>query len=306
MDTLDLLRTFMRVTELSSFTQASASLGLPRSSVSEQVQALEQRLGVRLLQRTTRQVRATQDGLALYERSQSLLAQVDDLEGMFREGHGALAGRLRVDLPNRIARQWVMPRLAEFLHGHPALELELSCTDRRVDLVREGFDCVLRVGELMDPSLIARTLGQLPLVNCASPAYLARHGTPQTAEDLARHHLVHYQPVLGARPVGFEYQQDGRLVRLPMGGCLTVNSTDAYEGACLGGLGIIQAPRLGLAELLASGELVEVLPQLSAPPLPLNLLYAHRLQPRRVRAFMDWLDDLLAPHIEGRAHRSPV
>ncbi|BCG25819.1 LysR family transcriptional regulator [Pseudomonas tohonis] len=293
MNKLELLRTFARVTELSSFTQAGESLGLPRSSVSEQVQALEQLLGARLLQRTTRKVQATQDGLALYERSKALLAQMDELEGMFRQDGEVLAGRLRVDMPSRIARQVVMPHLGEFLDAHPGLELELSGTDRRVDLVREGFDCVLRAGNLLDETLVARALGAMPMVNCASPEYLARHGTPRTLDDLARHRLVHYLPVLGARPDGFEYLMGGKVHRVAMAGNLTVNNADAYEGACLGGLGLIQAPRMGLREHLASGALVELLPGYPAPPLALNLLYAHRHLPRRVRVFIDWLEGLL-------------
>ncbi|WP_342245495.1 LysR family transcriptional regulator [Pseudomonas sp. OTU5201] len=293
MNKLELLRTFVRVSELSSFTQAADSLGLPRSTVSDQVQALEELLGTRLLQRTTRKVQATQDGLLLYERSRELLTQMDELEGLFREDATALTGRVRVDMPTVLARKVVMPRLAEFTGRHPGLELEVSSTDRRVDLVREGFDLVLRVGPVLDTSLVARSLCALPLVNCASRTYLATHGVPRTLEDLAKHRLVHYASVLGSRSQGFEYLVGGKVRHLSMAGSVTVNNAEAYSAACLGGLGLIQVPLHGVRDHLASGELVALLPEYQAPPLEVTLLYAHRRLPQRVRAFMDWLEGLI-------------
>jgi len=151
MNKLELLRTFVRVTELSSFTGAGESLGLPRSTVSEHVQALEELLGARLLQRTTRKVQATQDGRVLYERSKDLLAHMEELEGLFRQDEAQLAGRIRVDMPNMMARDLILPRLPQFMDAHPLIELEISTTDRQVDLLAEGFDCVLRVGAAAGP-----------------------------------------------------------------------------------------------------------------------------------------------------------
>lgn len=290
MNKLELLRTFVRVTEMSSFTLAGESLGLPRSTVSEHVQALETLLGTRLLQRTTRRVQATQGGLVLYERSKDLLSHMDEIEGLFRQDPASLTGRIRFDMPNFLGRQWVLPRLPEFMALHPNLELEISTTDRRVDLQREGFDCVLRVGAQPDQSVVARHVCDFVMVNCASPAYLQRYGVPQSLEDLAQHRLVHYVGVLGSRSEGFLYEVDGKLHRLPMAGSVTVNSTDAYEEACLGGFGLIQAPLKGMQPHLLSGDLVAVLPQLNAPSMEVSLLYARqRHLPLRVRAFMDWL-----------------
>lgn len=297
MNLLDLLRTFVRVYELASFTGAADSLGLPRSTVSEQIRALEERLGARLLQRTTRKVQPTQDGQLLYERCRDMLDQVDEVEGLFRES-STLTGRLRIDLPVALARALVMPRLGEFLNRHPALEIEVSATDRLVDLVREGFDCVLRIGEVADTGLVARRLGSYPLVNCASPAYLRAHGIPQTLEDLADHRLVHYVSVLGARSSGFEYLQDGKPMCLPMQGRVTVNNSDGYKQACLDGFGLIQVPLAGVREPLDRGELQMVLPDHVPAPMSASLLYAHRRNlPRRVRAFMDWLGGLIEEDI---------
>jgi len=294
MNKLDLLRTFVRVTEMSSFTLASESLGLPRSSVSEQVQALEALVGTRLLQRTTRKVQATQDGLVLYERSKDLLSHMDEIEGLFRQDASALVGRIRVDMPNILARRVVMPRLPEFMALHPHLALEISTTDRRVDLLSEGFDCVVRVGAQPDQSVVARHLCDFVMVNCASPAYLERYGVPEGLEDLARHRLVHYVGVLGSRSEGFVYQVDGQVHRVPMDGSVTTNNSDGYESACLGGFGLIQAPIIGMRPYLLSGELVAVLPQFTAPAMEVSLLYARqRHLPLRVRAFMDWLGQVI-------------
>ena len=294
MNKLELLRTFVRVTEMSSFTLAGESLGLPRSTVSEHVQALELLVGTRLLQRTTRKVQATQDGLVLYERSKDLLSHMDEIEGLFRQDEASLVGRIRIDMPNILARRVVMPRLPEFMAQHPNLELEISSTDRRVDVLSEGFDCVVRVGAQPDQSVVARHLCDFIMVNCASPEYLQRYGVPERLEDLAQHRLVHYVGVLGSRSEGFVYEQEGKLHRVPMAGSVTVNSTDCYESACLGGFGLIQAPLTGMQPHLLSGELVAVLPQFNAPSMEVSLLYARqRHLPLRVRAFMDWLGQVI-------------
>ncbi|PRD38466.1 UNVERIFIED_CONTAM: yhjC [Trichonephila clavipes] len=303
MDQLDSMRVFLRVAELASFTQAADSLGLTKASISAAVQRLEGQLGTRLLHRTTRRVRLTQDGQAYYERCRDLLSDVEELQSLFRRDEARLTGRLRVDMPASSARQAIIPRLPEFLAQHPGLEMDLSSTDRRVDVVREGFDCVLRAGTLDESSLVARPLGALRQISCASPAYLARHGTPGSLDDLARHQLIHYTPVLGGKSPGFEYLgPDGMPRTLAMAGAVTVNNSDAYTTACLAGLGLIQSPEAGLRGLLQRGELVQVLPGQAVPSLPLNLLYANRRHlPRRVRVFMDWLDLVMREHNQDTA-----
>lgn len=297
----DAMRQFARVAELASFTQAAESLGCPKATVSATVQRLERQLGTRLLHRTTRRVQLTQDGQAFYERCKDVLADLEELEQLFLPTPADLRGRLRVDLPVGAARQLVLPRLPEFMAAHPQLEIELSCTDRRVDLVREGFDCVLRVGALGDSSLVARPLGWLRQLNLASPEYLRVHGVPQSLEDLAGHRLIHYASVLGQRSAGFEYvDAAGQACSLPIAGTLTVNNSEAYEAACLAGAGLVQVPVPGLSELVAHGRLVEVLPQFQAPPLPVSLVYAHRRQlPQRVQVFMNWLSEVMRPHLQS-------
>ena len=299
MSPFDRMHIFARVAELASFTQAAEALGIPKASASTAVQHLETQLGTRLLHRTTRRVQLTQDGQAYYERCKDLLADVDELQSMFQHAEGAgLRGRVRIDMSTGMARNVVVPRLPELLARHQGLEVELSSTERRVDVVREGFDCVLRTGAVVDSSLVARPLGLARLVNCASPAYLRAHGTPRSLADLPGHRLVHFVNTLGARSAGFEAVVDGALVLTPMQGALTVNNAEAYMAGCLAGLGLIQVPHLGVVDLLARGDLVEVLPQLAAPPMPLTLMYANRRNlPRRVRTVMDWLAQVVAEHL---------
>lgn len=308
MNQIEAMHIYQRVAELAGFTAAADSLGLPKATVSAAVQQLETLLGTRLLHRTTRKVQMTQDGQVFYERSKDLLADMEELQTLFRRDQSTLRGRLRVDMPQGVARDVVMPRLGEFLRRHPGLEIELSSTDRRVDVVREGFDCVLRVGTLTDSSLIARPLGQYRLINCASAAYLAEHGTPQTLDDLATHQLIHYVPVLGARSPGFEYVEPGdnsgnrEATRfLPMAGALTVNNSESYLGGCLAGLGIIQVPEPGVAAQLVTGELVEILPQYRPAPMPVSMIYANRRHlPKRVQAFMAWMEEIMPSRMSAQ------
>ncbi|MEW9899704.1 LysR family transcriptional regulator [Chitinivorax sp. PXF-14] len=301
MDPLHAMQIYLRVAELASFTQAADSLGLPKATISTAVQQLETRLGTRLLHRTTRKVQMTQDGQVYYERCKDLLSDVEELQTLFQSGPAALTGRLRIDMPSGIAKQVVVPCLPAFLAAHPALEIELSSTDRRVDLVREGFDCVIRVGTLTDSSQIARPLGHMQLVNCVSRDYQARHGSPLELGDLATHRLVHYVSTLGARSPGFEYVDpasgEPRFIAMP--GAVTVNNSDAYLAACLAGVGLIQAPETAMRPHLRQGELVEVLPQYQAAPMPVSLLYANRRQqPKRVQVFMQWITEVMRDYLQ--------
>jgi DNA-binding transcriptional LysR family regulator len=300
MSLLNQMRIFTRVAELASFTRAATDLGLPKASVSTAVQHLESALGTRLLHRTTRSVTLTQDGQVFYERSKDALDDLDDLQTMFqRPASSALKGRVRVDMSTVLARNAVLPRLAELLQAQPLLELEISSTERRVDLVSEGFDCVVRAGAVVDPGLVARLIGTMPMVNCASPQYLARHGMPVSLVDLVQHRLVHFASTLGAKSCGFEYtdEQDADQ-ELSMASSVTVNNAETYQAACLAGVGLIQAPRVGVRELLAQGQLVEVLPQYQARPMPLSLVYANRRNlSARVRVVMDWLSLVIGEHL---------
>jgi DNA-binding transcriptional LysR family regulator len=288
------LRVFARVAELGSYTRAAEQLGLAKGRVSATVQHLEAQVGTQLLHRTTRQVRLTPDGETFLERSKELLADAEHLQTLFLPAATGLRGRVRIDLPNTFARDVVIPRLPQLLAAHPLLEIGISSSDQRVDVVREGFDCVLRIGALADSELVARRLGVLRQSNVASPAYLRAHGTPGSLADLAQHRIVHYAPRLGTQGAGWEYEEGGEVRVFPMRTALVVNTTDAYQAACLAGLGFIQAPVRGTRALVKAGLLVEVLPRHVAPAMPVSLLYPHRRHvPPRVQAVLKWLEQIV-------------
>ena len=297
MNEMEAMRIFVRVAELASFTKAAQDLRLPNASVSSSIQQLEDFLGTRLLNRTTRKVQMTQDGIRFYERSKNMLSEMDELRSLFRKTPAELNGTLRVDMPGGLAKTIVIPKLLEFLTDHPCIQVELSSADRRVDVISEGFDCVVRIGKLHDSSLIARSLGKFKMLNCASTEYVKRHGLPESLDDLAKHHLIHYEQTLGSKMNGWEWF-DGKATRyIEMKGALIVNNTETYNAACLAGLGIIQAPSPGLRVLINQGRLVEILPDYEAEPMPVSLIYAARRHiPLRVQAFMDWLTKIIRPH----------
>src|SRR6202012_934134 len=301
MQNLEPILIFITVAEMGSFTRAADSLGIQKGRASTAVRKLGEDVGVRLLHRTTRSVQLTEDGRAFHAPARDLLADVDDLHSMFAGDRVALRGRLRVALPTEVARTTIVPALQDFMAAHPELELEVSSTDRQVDLVQEGFDCVLRLGPIGDETLGAPPLGKLRMIKHASPAYLARHGIPRSLEDLQhqKHRAIHFARTLGAKPYGWEYPHGDGYARLQLPGALHVNSVQTYEAAGIAGLGLIQAPLLGICRYLERGALVEILPDFRPRPLDVSLVVAHRRNlSRRVRAFMKWIENVLAPYIE--------
>jgi DNA-binding transcriptional LysR family regulator len=193
----------------------------------------------------------------------------------------------------------VIPRLPELLATYPHLEILLGTSDRRVDVVREGVDFALRIGSLVDSGLVAKRLGVLPMANYASPAYLRKYGTPSRLEDLDDHFVVHYAPSFGAGEPAFEYRDANRWRERPVRCLITVNNVDSYQAACLAGLGIIQAPRWRPWDALERGLVVEVLPELTCEPMPVALVHGHgRSVPRRVRAVMGWIEQIVKPFLE--------
>jgi len=295
---LDALAIFVKVAELQSFTRAAEHLGMPKARVSLRVQALESELGVRLLQRTTRTVRPTNDGEQLLPRAKQLVLEAEEVGAMF-QGQRALKGLVRVDLPVNFARELVIPRLPELLAMYPQLEVQLSTTDRRVDVVKEGFDCVLSIGNLRISGLTAQRIGVIETANLASAGYVKKYGMPRTLEDLDRHLLVHYSLNFGTDAPAFEYRAGTKYALYPMKSVITVNSADAYRAACIAGLGIIQAPNIGLTRSdLQAGIIVEVLPDYPAEPMPVSLVHPHgRSVPKRVRAVMTWLTSVIASRL---------
>ena len=298
MDKLEQYRVFVQVAEMSSFIKAAHAMELPRASVSAAIQQLETTLGTRLLHRTTRQVRPTADGLQLLERVRALLAEAEDIDQLFQAGQRKVSGRLKVDVPSRIARRLVAPALPGFLHRYPRLQVALGSTDRAIDLVQEGVDCAVRFGTLQDSSLVVRPLGQVALINCASPDYIAEHGAPTHPDDLARGHwAVGYASASNGRELAWELPSSGQA--LPVPSRVLVNNAESYIACCAAGLGLIQIPRFDVQHLLERGQLVEVLPGFRAASMPVSLVYPHRRQrSRRLIAFIEWFEALMQSHLE--------
>ncbi|RMX08814.1 LysR family transcriptional regulator [Corticibacter populi] len=298
MNPLEQYRVFVQVAEMGSFIKAAHALDLPRATVSAAIQQLESRLAVRLLNRTTRQVSLTDDGSQLMERLRPLLAEAENIEQMFLGPcqQEEVAGRLHINAPSRIARRLIAPALPGLLRRHPQLQLVLGSSDRTTDLVRDGVDCAVRIGPLQDSSLVARPLGQLELINCASPAYLRNHGEPHSPAELREGHCcVGYASPRTGRAMPWEYRNaDGHDQALSLPSRVLTNSAENYIACCIAGLGLIQIPRFDVQHLLGRGALVEVMPAHRAAPMPVSLVYPHRRQrSRRLAVFESWLQDLL-------------
>jgi len=289
MDRFDAMRVFTRIVERRSFTRAADDLGLPRATVTDAIKALETRLGVRLLERTTRQVRPTLEGEAFYTRCLRLIADVEDTEAAFRDV--APRGSLRIEIGGPLARRWLFPKLPDFMARHPGIELDISEGDQFVDLVREGADCAIRVGTLRDSDLVARRLTRLSEITAASPAYCAQYGVPADVDTLEAegHVMVGYRSSSLGALLPLEFQRDGQVQTVTLPTRVRVDGVDAYVGAACAGLGLFQAPRYGLVEHLASGRLVPVLEASPPVPSPVWLVHARgRLPSPRLRAFADW------------------
>ena len=300
MDRIKAMQCFVRIVEAKSFTRAAETLDLTRASLTATMQNLEAYLGTQLLQRTTRSISLTSDGADFYAHCVEILAAVEAAEAPFRGAEGGPRGRLRIELPGALGRRVVVPRLAQFHERFPGVELAVSMSDRLADLTRDGTDCALRVGALEDSNLVGRQVGSMRFVTCAAPAYLARHGTPSTLDDLDRHQgVIHFSGRTG-RPFDWDFVVDGVEVHRRLAGAVAVNDADAYVSCGLQGLGLIQAASYMVQEHLAGGALVEVLAQWPGVPMPVSLVYPQgRIGSPKLRVFVQWIDELFAaePHL---------
>lgn len=293
MDRFDAMRVFSRVVERRSFTQAADDLGLARSTVTDAVKQLEARLGVRLLQRTTRHVSPTLDGAAYHQRCLSILADIEDAEGAFAGAKPK--GLLRIDVHGTLARHFVLPSLPAFLAAYPEIELYMSEGDRLVDLVREGIDCVLRVGEPQDSDMIGRRMTMLDEITCAAPGYIALHGKPERFDALEGHHMVGFRSSTSGAPIPLEFKVGDKVEHVALPVTVAVNAAESFVAAARLGLGLIQVPRYHVERDLHEGRLVEVLESCCPTPTPVFLLYPRNRQlSPRVRVFIDWLAGVFA------------
>lgn len=300
MNKLQAMEVFVQVVDCGSFTRAADALHLPKATVSTLIQSLETALSAKLLHRTTRQVMVTSDGAAYYERCVRILSDLRDAEEALSRRRLSPSGRLRVDAPTGLSSEILLPALPGFFERYPDITLELGSTDRPVDLVEEGVDCAVRGGELHDTSLIARRIGVLNFVTCASPAYVERHGAPQHPRDLAQHRCVNYFSSKTGKVHNWKFTRDGERIEIALPGVLALNDSRAYVGAGLSGLGIITMADYLLAGHLAAGRMVRLLPEWRADPLPIHIVYPqNRHLSAKVRVFVEWVSELFAanPHL---------
>ena len=294
MDRFDAMRVFTRVLERRSFTLAAEDLGIPRSTVTDAIKQLERRLGTQLFLRTTRHVNPTLDGQAYYQRCIEIIASIEDAEGGFS---GAMPrGLLRVEVQGTLARHFLLPELPAFLEKYPDIELYMTEGDRFVDPVREGIDCVLRVGLLQDSDMIARRVAMLDEVTVASPAYLARFGEPRHPDQLTDgHQMIGFRASGSIVRMPLEFMVDGKLRTVTIPAPVSVNAAESYTAAASLGLGIIQIPRYHAIRHIADGKLVQILHAYPPSSSPVSVVYPRdrQLSPR-VRVFIDWIAVILA------------
>ena len=295
MDRFEAMRVFTRVVDRRSFTLAADDLGMPRSTVTDAVKTLEARLGVRLLERTTRTVRPTLDGEAHYRRCLALIADLEDAEGAF--GGAKPKGLLRLEVQGTLARHFVVPSLPNFFAEYPDIEISMSETERWVDLIREGVDVVLRFGHLPDSEMIAREVVVLQRLTCAAPNYFERYGTPITLNALGGHRMIGLRSLTTGRVRPMEFMVGDSVQEMMLPTTISVTGTESFLATALLGLGLVQMPYFHAEHGLAQGTLVQVLSAWPPPPVPVSLLYPRNRQlSPRVRVFLDW-----AMRLFGRA-----
>ena len=289
MDRIDALRVFVAVVDQGSFTQAANKLNLSPQLASKYVAQLEQKVGVRLLNRTTRRVSATEAGEGCYQHAVEILSNVDDMEQHLGDLHQQTRGTLRISAPVSFAIQHLALLLAQFQQNFPLMHIDLQLNDRKVDIVEEGFDLALRIGHLQSSNLIAKYVAPIRLVLCASPDYLAENGTPLEPADLRGHRYLGYSYM--ERDDANEIQRYLRgEARGPQGG-LSCNNGDLLAEAAVAGAGIVLQPTFIAGKALARGELKQILPEYEAKPLGLYVVYPHRkLLAAKVRCFLDFID----------------
>lgn len=294
----DLMRIFISVCETKSFTMTSQAMNIQKSSVSASIKKIESITGTKLLQRTTRKVTITTDGEQFYKRCKSIICEFEEIETMFKKGD-EISGKIRVDMAIPVAINAIIPNLNNFFKLHPNIELELSSSDHKVDLVSEGYDFIIRSGSMNDSTLIAKKIGHYNIINCASPSYLEDHGVPKNIKELESHHSINYSQNLGQSKTGFEYFDGNKYKYQKTKQWISVNSSGSFISACKSGLGIAQIPLTNnVREYIKLGKLKEILKDYKSEPMELYFLYPDgKLLSKRVRYFMDWMETHLKQYL---------
>lgn len=289
MDQFAALATFVRVVDAGSLSGAARSLPSSLTAVSRQVSALEQHFGTKLLHRTTRRLALTDDGRILYDRAKTILGEFKQVEATLSTGHHEPSGRLRIAAPTLIGRLLIAPMLAEFLRRYPAVSVDLQLVDRPVDMLEEDVHLALRIGHLPDSDLVARKLGDIQMIVCASPSYLEQRGVPQTPAELSGHDCLAFSEMPGAAEWRFLEQSKPRW-KVPISPRLWANSLDALVVAAKQGAGLVRVPSWQVKDEISAGHLRRLLQDYEPPPAPIHLLsQSSRLASPKTRAFADYL-----------------
>lgn len=299
MDQITAMRVFARVVEAGSFTRAADQLQMPKPSVTKLIQQLERHLKVKLLQRTTRRVTVTPEGGAYYERTGRVLTELEEIESDLTQARANPKGCVRVDVGSVVANLILMPQLPAFYERYPHVQLALGVSDRPVDLIGEAVDCVIRGGAMTDQSLVARRVAQMAFVTVAAPAYLKRHGSPGSPQDLldGRHFMASYFSARTGRIVPAPYVRGSERFDITGQGLISVNESTAHVNAALAGLGLVQTFGPIVQPHIDSGALVEVLADWAPPPMPFYVAYPHnRHISMKLRVFVDWVVQLFEPY----------
>lgn len=298
MDKFLAMQTFVRVVEAGTFTKAADLMDMPKPTVTRLIQTLETELQTKLLHRTTRRVTVTPDGAAYYDRALRLLGELDELESSMSNAKANPRGRLRVDVPASLGLAVVIPALPDFYARYPDIQLDLGVSDRTVDMLGENVDCAVRGGTLNDQSLVARRIGDVYLVMCATPDYLKRHGKPQHPRDLEENHtLVRYAMPRTGQLKPIELSKDGESHEVQGRHMISLNDSNAYVAAGLAGLGVMQALTFLVQDHISSGALEPILLDWCSGPRPIYIVYPpNRHLSNKLRVFVDWMAELFANH----------
>jgi DNA-binding transcriptional LysR family regulator len=296
MDQLNAMRAFVRVVEVGTFTRAAELLDLPKPTVTKLIQQLEGHLHAQLLNRTTRRVTVTMDGAAYYERALRVLGEIDELDQSMTSSQARPSGRLRIDVSVPLATDIILPALPSFHARYPDIQIDMGLSDRPADLIGENLDLAVRAGAIDDQSLIARRIGEMMLITCATPGYLAKHGTPQHPRDLEDGHLaIGYRRAGTSRILPLSFASAKETIEIQGDYVVSLNEGSGYVAAGLAGMGVMQVPTFMAMAHIAAGRLVPVLTDWCTKPKPLHIIYPpNRHLSNKVRVFVDWLAELFA------------
>lgn len=296
MDKFSAMQAFVRVVEAGTFTKAADSMSMPKPTVTRLIQTLEKQLDTKLLHRTTRKVMVTADGAAYYERAGRLLSEIEELEASMSRAKATPRGRLKVDIPAALGIGVVIPALPDFFARYPEIQLDLGVSDRPVDLISDNVDCVIRGGLITDESMVARHIGEVHLISCASPIYLKRYGAPTHPSDLEKTHkmVIFISPKTG-RLHTTTFSKDGKSIEINAQYNIAINDSNAYVAAGLAGLGVMHALTFLVHEHISSGALEPLMTDWSTEPVPIHAVYPpNRHLSNKVRVFVDWIAEVFS------------